>query len=161
MLRLCLAILRFCLSAWVGIAIFFVVLVIDLRMSDLFTEDIKFEHPKVLFPLYYRFELSFLVPALICAVATMWNGTLGRGRRIAILQFLLLATALVAWDLARIYPRLVELMSVRTKPMPPEFQALHRLSMWLNVGMLVATAAATLLALIPTHSNSHSGEGPA
>ena len=159
MLRLCLAILRFCLSAWVGIAIFFVLLIIDLRQSSLFSPDTKFDHPKVLFPLYYRFELSLLVPALVCAIATMWNGTLGRGRRIAILLFLLLAAALVTWDLSTIYPRLDELLNMRTTPLPPEFHELHRMSRWLNQGMLTATAAAALLALIPTQPKTDSVEG--
>ncbi|HEY3967135.1 MAG TPA: hypothetical protein VGM05_21425 [Planctomycetaceae bacterium] len=153
MQRLLLSILRFCLSAWVGIAIFFVVLVIDLRQSELFTPETKFEHPKVLFPLYYAFEFVLLVPALACACAGLWNSNIGRGRRIAILQLLIVATALAAWDFGLIYQKLIEMMASSTS-LPAEFHSLHRMSRWLNEAMLTACVAATVLASLPEKSRS-------
>jgi hypothetical protein len=151
MQRTFLSILRFCLSAWVGIAIFFVVLVIDLRQSRLFTPETKFEHPKVLFPLYYTFEFALLAPALVCGCAGLWNSNIGRGRRISILQLLIVATALAVWDFGLIYQKLIEMMS-SSAPLPAEFHALHRMSRWLNEAMLTACAAAIVLALLPEKS---------
>ena len=67
MQRACLASLRFCLSAWVGIEVFFVAVILNLRSSELFYRMSKFNHPKVLFPLYYTFEFALLGSALACA----------------------------------------------------------------------------------------------
>ncbi len=153
MQRLLLSILRFCLSAWVGIAIFFVVHVIELPKSDLFKTQTKFEHPKVLFPLYYAFEFALLIPALVCACAGLGNSNIGRGRRIAILQLLIVATALAAWDFGLIYQKLIEMMA-SSAPLPAEFHSLHRMSRWLNEAMLTACTAAIVLALLPEESRS-------
>jgi len=148
MTRICLSILRFCLSGWLGIATFFVMLVIELRQSNLFSPETKFDHPRVLFPLFYKFEFSLLIPAVLCAVALLWHNGIGRSRRIAILQLVSVAIGLAVWDYATVYPRLVELMGARGV-LPVEFHALHRMSRWLNEAMVTACAVATVLALIP------------
>jgi hypothetical protein len=153
--RVCLFLLRFCLSAWVGIAIFFVTLVIDLRQSELFSDETKFEHPKVLFPVYYRFEWALLIPSFVCACASMWNENIGRGRRIALLQFVIIATALAAWDFGLIYQKLGEMMAA-PPPLPVEFHSLHRASRWVNATVLAACGAAAVLALMPERSRGGS-----
>jgi|SRR5579872_379071 len=151
MQRACLGILRFCLAAWLGIAVFFVMLVVDLRQSNLFAEATKFDHPKVLFPLYYRFELTLLGAALVCAFVGLWSGTLGRPRKFAIMQLVFVAMALALWDYAMIYRELLDLMN-GPPPLPPAFHTLHRLSRGFNEVIVGATAIAALLALIPERS---------
>jgi hypothetical protein len=148
MQRVCLAILRFCLAAWVGIAVFFVMVVVDLRRSDLFLEQTKFDHPKVLFPLYYEFELATIGPALACAVVGLWNRRVGRVRKYALLLLVFFAAALALWDYAMNYRDLLEIMN-GSLPLPPTFHALHHLSRRLNEAIVVAIAAAAVLALIP------------
>src|SRR5260221_5501754 len=110
MQRMCLGIMRFCLAAWVGIAVFFVMVVIDLRQSDLFTPEALFNHPKVLFPLFYGFELATLGPALACAAVGLGNVRLGRTRKQVTLLLVILAAALAVWDYAMIYQRLLAMM---------------------------------------------------
>jgi hypothetical protein len=148
MQQICLAILRFCLAAWVGIAVFFVMVVIDLRRSDLFLEQTKFDHPKVLFPLYYAFELATIGPALACAVAGLWNARVGRFRKYALLLLVVFAAALALWDYSMNYRDLLEILN-GSLPLPPAFHALHRLSRGLNEAIVAAIAAAAVLALIP------------
>jgi hypothetical protein len=140
--------MRFCLGAWVGIAVFFVMAVIDLRQSNLFAEETKFNHPKVLFPLYYGFELALLLPALLCAFAGLWNAKLGRARRFMLLLLVAVAVALALWDYGVIYRDLLAMMN-GTMPLPPTFHGLHRLSRSLNTAIVGAIAAATVLALFP------------
>ncbi|MBS0261414.1 MAG: hypothetical protein JSS02_05610 [Planctomycetes bacterium] len=159
MSRVCLSILRFCLSAWLGIATFFVMLVIDLRQSNLFSPETKFDHPQVLFPLYYKFEFSLLIPALLCGVVLLWHSGIGRGRRIAILQLIIVAVGLAMWDYTNVYPRLLELMAARGV-MPVEFHSLHRMSRWLNEALVVACGVATILALIPERTVSKNPPPP-
>jgi hypothetical protein len=146
--RTCLMIMRFCLSAWAGIAIFFVVAVIELRQSNLFGEETKFNHPKVLFPLYYGFEFSLLGAAAICAMVLVGSRELGRRRKVTLLGLVLGACALAVWDYGPIYRELMAMME--STPLPPAFHALHRLSRNFNGTILGLTVAAALVALWPT-----------
>src|SRR5258708_5004095 len=148
MQRVCLGILRFCLAAGVGIAVFFVMVVIDLRQSNLFAEETKFDHPKVLFPLYYGFELGLVGPALVCAVVGLWNARIGRARKLVLLQLVIVAAALALWDYGMIYRELLEMMD-GPQPLPSTFHALHRLSRSLNTATVGAITMAAVLALIP------------
>lgn len=151
MQRLCLGIMRFCLAAWVGIAVFFVMAVIDLRQSNLFAEETKFNHPKVLFPLYYDCEIALLVPALVCAFAGVRNARIGRARKYMTLLLVAGAVALALWDYGMIYRELLEIMNAGQpdQPLPPTFHALHRLSRSLNTAIVGAIAAAVVLSLMP------------
>jgi hypothetical protein len=143
--RICLAFLRFCLSAWVGIGVFFVVVVISLRQSELFTAQVKFDHPRVLFPLYYSFELMLLGTALLCSVACLAHPEFTRGRKATLLALVIAAVALAVWDFASIYQPLIAMMA--KKPLPAEFQALHSLSRWINGAVLVLSFIAAWLSL--------------
>ena len=162
MQRVCLGMLRFCLAAWMGIAVFFVGLLIDLRQSDLFTPDALFNHPKVLFPLYYGFELATLGPALACAFIGLGNARTGRARKRATLAIVVIAAALAIWDYAIIYQNLVELMNAGHpgQPWPPEFHALHRLSRSLNTAIVGAIAAAAVLSHLPEIQESERLQEP-
>jgi len=152
MQRVCLAVLRFCLCAWVGIAIFFVTVVIDLRNSELFTDDdVKDNHPKVLFPLYYGFEFSLLGTALVCATSGLGSARVARPRRYATLLIILAAVGVASWDYANVYQSLIEMMA--TKPRPPSFRSLHRLSESLNSAVLGLTLLAAAVALWPETSD--------
>jgi hypothetical protein len=143
--RTCLAFLRFCLSAWVGIAIFFVAVVINLRQSELFPAQVKFDHPRILFPLYYSFEFALLGTALLCALGCIAHPHFGGGRKTTLLALLITAVALAVWDFARIYQPLIAMMA--TKPLPAEFESLHRLSRWLNGAILALSFIAAWLSL--------------
>jgi len=151
--RACLGLVRFCLSAWVGIAAFFVVLVIELRQSELFPETIKLNHPRVLFPLYYGFEFGLLGTALICAAAYAWGAKAGAGRRRALFGLVFAAVLLAACDYGIIYRTLVEMMQTAQlgetglPQLPARFHELHRMSRWINEAVLALTGAAAVLSL--------------
>jgi len=155
--RTCLLLLRFCLSAWAGIAIFFVVEVIELRQSNLFGEETKFNHPKVLFPLYYGFEFALLGAAGLCAAMLLGSRELGRGRKLALLALVLGACALAVWDYGAIYRDLMTMMEAT--PLPSAFHALHRLSRNFNGTILGLTVAGALVALWPTAPPPQSAGG--
>ncbi len=150
MQRVCLAFLRYCLSAWGGIAAFFVMVVIDLRQSALFEDTTKFNHPKVLFPLYYSFEFSLLAMALLCAFAGLYNKNIGKRTRYTLFALLVLALALAIWDYGIIYQDLIQMMA--HPPLPPNFNALHHRSRWINGGIMALTMLAAWLALLSGNS---------
>src|SRR5262245_50377955 len=111
MQRTCLAVLRSALSAWVGIAIFFVTVILSLRYSDLFTDPVKFNHPKVLFPLYYGFEFTLLGIALICAAVGLWSATAGVARRFALLGLVGASFTIALLDYTVVYRELVKILA--------------------------------------------------
>jgi hypothetical protein len=143
--RICLAFLRFCLSAWVGIGFFFVLVVISLRQSELFSPQVKFDHPRVLFPLYYSCEFMLLGTALLCGLACLAHPQFTRGRKATLLALVIAAVALAVWDFASIYQPLIAMMA--KKPLPAEFQALHSLSRWINGAILALSFIAAWLSL--------------
>lgn len=144
MRHLCLSVARFCLCFWAGAATFFVFLVTDLRRSELFTESTKLNHPRVLFPLFYRFEFILLTIALVCGIV----GILGRGGRsrtyLASLLCIAGALLLAGGDYLWVYGPLQEMLPMETRP--ANFQTYHWASMTVNAaGLLLSLTGAWLI----------------
>jgi hypothetical protein len=143
--QICLAFLRFCLSAWVGIGVFFVLVLINLRQSKVFSDEALLEHPRILFPLYYSFEFMLLGTALLCAIACLAHPQFTRGRKATLLALLTAAVGLATWDFAGIYQPLIVMMT--KKPLPADFQSLHSLSRSVNGTILALSFIAAWLSL--------------
>src|SRR5262249_15835100 len=143
---------------WLGIATFFVVLVIELRQSELFEERAKFDHPRVLFPLYYGFEFALLGTALAGAAAYSWSAKPAR-RKAALLATGAVGLVLAVCDYGFIYRTLVVMMEAAAAGrseiphLPARFHDLHRMSRWINEAILALTAAGAVLALFPECSH--------
>ncbi len=155
---LCLALMRFFLAAWAGIAVFFVAVVLRLRNSGLFTPEVMFNHPKVLFPLFYAFEFSLLGAALACGLAARRH-PLARNRRFQLGLTCLAAALLVASaDYLAVYGTLA-MMIDQPPPLPPEFARYHYWSRWINAANLAICIAAAILVVWPqrTHGNAERG----
>ncbi len=153
MQRVCLATMRLCLSAWLGISVFFVMLTIGLHHSPHFPAPVKFDFPKVLFPLYYGFEFSLLGTAFGCACVGMWNGRVGKVRRLALLAFLFAGVGLALLDYLAVYRKLVVILSNPTEVPAMQFVESHETSRRLNMIVLALTTAATTIALWPEMLN--------
>jgi hypothetical protein len=149
MQRTCLALLRFALSAWVGIAIFFVTVILGLRQSELFDRLSKFNHPKVLFPLYYGFEFTLLGIALICAAAGLWTAAAGAARRYLLLALVGASFAVALLDYAVVYRELVKILADPEVIPAAQFAARHQASRRLNEAMLAFSIAAAIVAHWP------------
>lgn len=160
MSRVCLGLVRFSLCAWLGIATFFVVLVIELRQSELFAERAKFDHPRVLFPLYYGFEFALLGTALLAAAAYAWSAKPAR-RKLALVAAVVAAVLLAVCDYGLIYRTLLGMMDAAAlgpseiPQLPARFHELHHMSRWINEAILALTAAAAVLALFPEQCSHH------
>src|SRR5260370_9526344 len=111
MQRTCLATLRFALSAWVGIAVFFVTVLLGLRQSELFDRLSKFNHPKVLFPLYYGFEFALLGIAFVCPLAGLWKAAAGVTRRYVLPALVGASFAVALLDYTVVYRGLVKILA--------------------------------------------------
>jgi hypothetical protein len=143
---------RFCVTAWVGVATFFVTIVVQLRGSPLFPEPIKLNHPKVLFPLFYSFEFGLLGTAAVAAVVA-WQFSPAKTTRSALLVGLLgLALAIGAVDWYAVYRPLSAMLE--STVLPANFRAYHTASRWINTAELVISAAAGCVAVWPERHDS-------
>lgn len=109
MQRIGLALLRFCLCTWVGVAIFFFVAVLNVVESMVYDRPplSRFSHPTYFLPYYFGFAFPFLGVAFLCAFGALWNARLGLLRRWATLLLVTLTLAIVAADYAIVYRNLV------------------------------------------------------
>lgn len=156
MSQFCWMISRMCLTAWVGIASFFVVVLIRLRGSPLFSDETKLSHPKVLFPIFYTFEFWLLGTAvasglLACRFRRTRGGCFNRAVLLAGLG-LLLGTI----DHLVVYRPLAAMIELPTRP--PEFATYHSWSRWLNLASLVFCATGAGLMLWPGDAGDRSRE---
>jgi hypothetical protein len=142
---------QFCVTAWVGIGSFFVAVVISLRGSPLFSDDIKLNHPRVLFPLFYGFEFGLLGTAALAAFAA-WQLAPVKNRRATLVACLLgLALAIAAVDWYAIYLPLSEMLEATD--LPANFRAYHTASRWINTAGLIVAVGAACAALWPVAGN--------
>lgn len=144
--RVCLLLSRLFLTAWVGIAIFFVMVILKLRNPELFNPTALLNHPRVLFPLFYQFEFGLLGLTLVTgAIARLF----GAGRRSFQVGLLLTAAALLLamLDYQFVYRPLESMLE--QPELPRDFARLHHLSRWINSAGVGLTAVAACLLLWP------------
>lgn len=145
---------RFCVTAWVGVAAFFVVVVIKLRGSPLFPDLIKLNHPKVLFPLFYGFEFGLLGTAAIASAISCLPATRTGTRGKLLTGLIALALVVAAVDWYWVYRPLAAMLE--SAALPESFRAYHTASRWINTAGLAISALAACVALWP----SPNGESP-
>lgn len=140
--RVCLMLCRLCLAAWCGAATLFVTIVLGLRNSPLFADEVRFNHPRVLFPLYYSMELPLLAVATLAVWAIVKTAGVGRHCRgflmLAMLSSAAMTTALV--DFVAVYRPLAEMLE--SQVLTARFTSLHEASRWLNEAVLLLSLLA-------------------
>jgi hypothetical protein len=155
--RLCLVCLRFCLSAWLGIAIFFVTVVHDLLDSVLTDRPGNFNHINRFLGPYFGFAFSLLGIALLCAVVGLWSAQIGLLRRCATLLFVLAAVALAAVDCAN-YRTLAGFLTTPTAIPAAQFVMVFQRSRPLKGAVLALSIVATGLAFWPDRFGDRNDE---
>jgi hypothetical protein len=113
MQRIGLALLRFCLCTWVGVAIFFYVAVLSVVESMVYDTPplSRFSRPTYFLPYYFGFAFPLLGVAFLCAFGALWNARLGLFRRSTTLLLVALALGMVAADYTMVYRILVAMLS--------------------------------------------------
>lgn len=157
MQRFCLAVLRFSLSAWVGIAVFFVVTVLDAMdavLTSVQPDRIYTFNTTFFLPPYFRNAYILLGTAFTCAFLGLWNVRTGLLRRYATLLFAFAALGIVVLDYAMAYRRLIEILAMPTAIPASEFVMLYRQSRLLKGVVLGVSIVAASLALWPEASES-------
>lgn len=154
MQRFCLVVLRFSLSAWVGIAIYFFVVVLELLDSALTAvpPGLKYYHPEILLPSYFGFAFVLLGTGSICAFLGLWSARISLFRRYATLVFALTALGLAALDYAFVYRGLVALLAPMNSVAAGELVMLYQQSRLLKGAVLGFSIVAVSLAVCPEAS---------
>lgn len=149
-----LAIMRFCLSAWVGIAIFFVVVVLDVLDSALSDRLGKYNHPEVFLPPYFAFAFALLGTGAICAIGNLWNLRISLVRRYSALFFLSAALGVAVLDYSLIYRAIAAILEIPTAIPAAKFVELYADSRLLKGVVLALSLVTATLVLWPEHSGS-------
>jgi hypothetical protein len=142
MSRLCLMLCRLCLAAWFGAGVMFLGIVLGLRNSPLFSDEVRFNHPRVLFPLYYSLEFLLLIVATVAAWLMVKTNTAATRRRslaaVAVFSTVALAGALT--DYFAVYRPLASMLE--SQVLTQQFVTLHHASRWINTAVLLLSGMA-------------------
>lgn len=148
--RLALAVARFCVAAWIGAAILFVIVGIREVTTPEFTSEVKDHLVLLRFPAYYMAGASLVGLAFVATVVASANRAT-RGLRIA-LVLLLLAGGLMAADYVWIYSPLAAMVTPPGQPRTIKFVTLHHWSKEINrVHLVVCLIAAIVLFVTETN----------
>jgi hypothetical protein len=142
---------RLCITAWFGVSLFFVSIVIGLRGSPLFSDETKLRHPKVLFPLFYSFEFWLLGMAFVAGLMAYLRTASKLNAERVYLGLIGLALLVAAGDFFSVYVPLKAMLDMST--LPPEFTTYHVLSRWVNTLGVLLCGAASILGLWPARSD--------
>jgi hypothetical protein len=153
MQRIFLATMRFCLSAWVGMSIFFVTVVLDVLDSVITERFTKCNDPDVFLPPYFAYAFVLLGMGGMCAILGLWNARISLLRRYATLACVLAALGVAVLDYENVYQRIVEFLA---RPQMPaaEIVMLYGQSRLLKGAVLGLSIAAASMALWPVRSDS-------
>ncbi len=152
--RLGLAAARFCVAAWIGAAVLFVLVGVREVTTPEFTSEVKDRLVTLRFPVYYAAGISLVGLAFFATVmASVSRPTWGL--RIALLMLLLAAGLMVA-DYLWIYTPLSALVTPPGQPRTMAFITLHHWSMWINTVHL-ATCLIAAFGLFTTETNPRYG----
>ena len=141
-----LALLRFCLCAWVGAATLFVITGIREVVSPQFGPATKNLLAAVRFPAYYSVGFTLVGIALVCAVLLSrqcQSRSIGKVPAVLLTVVVLLMVA----DWCFVFSPLLELMNYPDARERPDFTIYHNWSMYLNsasIGLSGVTAVVSL-----------------
>jgi uncharacterized membrane protein len=140
--RLALAVARFCVAAWIGAAILFVIVGVREVTTPEFSSEVKDRLVLLRFPAYYCCGVVLLGVALVAMVIASIRHASSGIRFVTIL--LLIAGGLMAADYMWIYSPLATMVTPPGQPRTSAFITLHHQSMYINTAHLAMCLCAAL-----------------
>lgn len=137
-----LATARFCVSAWIGAAVLFVIVGVREVITPDFSSEVRDRLVAIRFPAYYVAGVALTGVALVATLlARLQSPT--RGLRLALFA-LTMAVVMMAYDYVQIYTPLVRMVTPPGQPRTAAFVALHKSSMRINTAHLAACLVAAI-----------------
>ncbi|WP_339686129.1 hypothetical protein [Gimesia maris] len=155
-----LVLIRFCLSAWVGAAVIFVingVQDVTFQPFDSLTRD---QLITLHFPVYYTIAWVLLTGSFISSLILSTKKIWSRNKANLITALIMLSLAISVVDYFWIYTPLESMITPAGSPRPAQFHHYHQASKYINsVNILLALIAAILvngplLSRMPTSSDA-------
>lgn len=145
----CLTVVRFALSSWVGAAALFVVAGIREVRHPGFDTEIQNQLVLLRFPAYYAFGFPLVCLALLCTAGFRTSERLGRIRKWILRALIGVALALMIGDYVWIFGPLSDMMQPAKQARPAVFVNYHEASKWINAASITICFVAALVACWP------------
>lgn len=153
---------RFCLSAWVGAAVIFVINGVQDVTFAPFDSLIRDQLITLHFPVYYTLAWILLTAAFLGSLVIRGKDLISRRRANLILVLVVLALGISLVDYFWVYQSLEAMITPPGSPRPAEFRSYHQASKYINsVNILLCLGAAILVSLPITSPHQPASDEPA
>ncbi|QDV50181.1 hypothetical protein [Gimesia fumaroli] len=149
----CLVLIRFCLSAWVGAAVIFVITGVQDVTFQPFDSLVRDQLITLHFPVYYTIAWILLVGAFLGSLGIRAKELISRRRANLILGLVVLALTISLIDYFWIYTPLEAMITPPGSPRPAEFRTYHQASKYINSVNILLSLTAAILANLPVLSH--------
>ncbi|QGQ21875.1 hypothetical protein F1728_03845 [Gimesia benthica] len=149
MQSVCLILTRFCLSAWVGAAVIFVINGVQDVTFQPFDSLVRDQLISLHFPVYYTLEWVLLVGAFLGCLGTRSKQLLPRWKANLILALVILTLTISLADYFWIYQPLESMITPPGSPRPAQFTNYHQASKYINSINILLTFTAAILINLP------------
>lgn len=145
----CLILTRFCLSAWVGAAVIFVINGVQDVTFQPFDSLVRDQLISLHFPVYYTVGWVLLTGAFLGSLGIRSKQLLSRWKTNLILGLIVLTLAISLIDYFWIYQPLEAMITPPGSPRPAQFRNYHQASKYINSVNILLTFIAAVLVNLP------------
>ncbi|QDV17031.1 hypothetical protein Pan153_16650 [Gimesia panareensis] len=149
MQSLCLILTRFCLSAWVGAAVIFVINGVQDVTFQPFDSLVRDQLITLHFPIYYTVGWVLLAGAFLGSLGIRSKQLLPRWKSNLVLGLVILTLAISLIDYFWIYQPLESMITPPGSPRPAQFRGYHQASKYVNSLNILLTFVAAILINLP------------
>ncbi|MCA9015918.1 MAG: hypothetical protein KDA77_11355 [Planctomycetaceae bacterium] len=147
---------RFCLSAWVGAAVIFVINGVQDVTFQPFDSLVRDQLITLHFPVYYTIAWVLLVGSFLGCLGIRGKELISRRRANLILGLVVIALGISLIDYFWIYTPLEAMITPPGSPRPAEFRTYHQASKYINSVNILLSLTAAILANLPVRGQSTS-----
>lgn len=153
-----LVLIRFCLSAWVGAAVIFVITGVQDVTFKPFDSVVRDQLISLHFPVYYTIAWVLLVGSFLGGLGIRNKKGISRRRSNLVICFvaIILSTSLV--DYFWIYCPLEAMITPPGSPRPAEFHTFHQASKYINSLMILISLIAAIIVNLPEKIQNRTAE---
>ncbi|WP_298867698.1 hypothetical protein [uncultured Gimesia sp.] len=149
-----LVLIRFCLSAWVGAAVIFVITGVQDVTFKHFDSLVRDQLISLHFPVYYTIAWVLLVGSILGCLGIRKIKEISRFRSNLIFCLVLIILGLSLIDYFWIYTPLESMITPPGSPRPAEFRSYHQASKYINSLNILLTVVAAILVNLPTKNQN-------
>ncbi|MCH9652922.1 MAG: hypothetical protein K0U86_20280 [Planctomycetes bacterium] len=144
-----LVLIRFCLSAWVGAAVIFVITGVQDVTFKQFDSLVRDQLISLHFPVYYTMAWVLLVGSILGGLGIRKIKEISHRRSNLIFCLVVIILGLSLIDYFWIYSPLESMITPPGSPRPAEFRSYHQASKYINCLNILLTVVAAILVNLP------------